>query len=228
MTDLKIPDSGYVGLAFIGRLKNKQYEALLAAIRAFEPVVYPATALERIVKSATKEDDAVAERIAESVAGMPLIQKRSDLSQADFLRRLEETLSARWKGDSEELSLIPTVLKRVRPILDIGSLSVSSEALKLAVDSPNSFSDASFAVDMRPVFYPDDESVGGVMLVATMRLSYFDGVDAREVCYSFDEVDLDSLFDEIESAKKKIISLKNLIKKSNIQFVPVTQGRRIK
>ncbi|KUZ70831.1 hypothetical protein WI36_20280 [Burkholderia ubonensis] len=189
-------------------------------------MVFHLRLLERIVERVTGEVGDGAARIAESASGVPLVYRRTGLPSDEFLALLAEELEQRWGSDSDEALLIPALLQRVAPLLEIDALAVSAQAITMAVDLPNSFAEAGFAVDLRPIFYTDDDEAKGVMLLTTLRLSYAVGSDTKEISLSLDEVDLDALSEAVQAVKQQVASSKQLIKQLGVPFVPVTAGRR--
>lgn len=226
MASLNLPENGYIGLGNIGQLSDEKYNALLAALQKFKPAVFHSKMLANIVQEATGLSGELASRAAESVVGVPLVYRKSSVPPEDFLRELADSLLERWKDDGVLVPLVPKIVERMTPLLQIEALSLSGLALAEAIDLPNSFSEALFSVDMRPLSYVGDNEVRGVMLISTLKLTYFGVSDSQEVSLTFDEVDLDALSDAIDDAKHKMELAKSLIGKADVSFVPVTASRR--
>jgi hypothetical protein len=101
-------------------------------------------------------------------------------------------------------------------------LTLTAKAYSVSWEYENRYCTARILTDLRPVFGPNAEDAPSALItVHTLRLTYHQGAETKEVYVALDRDDIDQLSVLLERAKKKEESLKKLSRQKDIALLEV-------
>ena len=121
---------------------------------------------------------------------------------------------------------------RLNQLFSFESLQKWAKALSLIRDQPKIFTDCRIISDVRPIYTDDpDKEPGAYVLFHTLKLSYSEDFDRKDVYFSLDSADLKIISDVISRAIKKRNSTTASLKKTGVPLydrsIPPVKNKNI-
>jgi len=212
---LQIPKEAEAGIRAIESLNEEAIEQLV-------------TALSHGPYSADFNEMATA--IAPSIKSIPIVQVRKILEalfRLSFLREMASVSFAPFLDDLMEgiyesspqfqESQHDFLKERFRRLLGIDALALPAKAMRLQRDGERLYCEARILSDIRPVFESDPKArPRGAVIGHNLRICFFDAGGHREFFVLLESADLKALKAVIDRAHAKDVTLRELLKQTNL------------
>jgi hypothetical protein len=221
MARLDIPEEYREGLAKFAALPDEAFQELFSALEGTPPALKYSDVARNVaakVKSIPGED---VEEIVEIIVSLNIVRHGADVTDGEFL---EDVLEGLDETDLEELHLTGAVREnfkgRFAKLLGTTSLKVAARVRSLQIEHDRRFCSARILTDIRPVFglNPEDSPMAAVV-TNTLRVSYHQDSELKDVYLVLTADDLKKLRESIERAEKKALSLKAVLDTAKVPYL---------
>lgn len=223
MASLRVPNEYVGGLAKFLKLSDKDAKKLFSLLEQSPGSKSPGSTLREAIASLAVVPKSDVDQMAEAVLSLYALWIHSNQSATE---RANEIAQAIDESAFEELKFGSDVRGRVQSRLNslfaLNSFVVVIKADAERFEYDRVFSKANVSTDIRPIFGASTEEAPKVaMLAHTLNIHYLHDGRHREFYVALDEVDLESLIEELESARLKADSLGAILKAANLtHFIP--------
>lgn len=213
LPNIQIPEVFRPGIAKLASLPDQSAAELLSALQASKPTLNARNMADGIstqTPSISRED---VKAIVETLVALCAVRFINSIPLAEFIDSVLGALSR-----YEKLKEINTETLRTRlPIfLQIDQLVLSAKAGALQRDHAAVFLAAHSITDIRPIFADSAGLPQGAVLVHTLKLSYLQENESRELFVAMDDQDLETLQKVINRSQEKGKALRVIIEKADL------------
>jgi hypothetical protein len=212
-----IPASYRGGFARIKRLSSADVETLVAAL---ESVPTPSglkeltSAVAQRMPNLTRGD---AESVLRTLFSLYVFLADEETPLSEYLSDLSGAMRATGRPDLQLSDQEKTDFEnKMRKLLTIKKVELSSKVQSLKLEYPCSFYDAIILTDIRPVFDDVNERPVGAAITHMLKIVYHESGDHKEFYVALEAEDLQKLKKVLQRAESKELSLKSLLKVSNV------------
>ncbi len=214
-TTIEIPKRHREGLTIVNSLPEDVFQRLVAAL---ETVIDP-NSVDETVPNADLPDVSIYE--VETVVHTVLSIYRVRAFRGQAVEPFVKDLSAAMETPVGDKYIAPEQREkfssRLEKLLSIDRLLTFSKALSLQYEKGFVIFGARILTDLRPVFRDDaDAGASGFLLMHTLKISYNEQGDHRELYFSLDESDLKQIKDALQRAETKAAQLRQLMRSKSI------------
>ena len=208
---IAIPARQRKGLTFISGLSDAAFEQLVAALAA---AANPRTALETVMAADIPQvpPDQL-ETVVQTVSSIHQVRAFRGQQVKPFIRDISAAMETPI-DDSPVIApeQLDTFSSRLEKLLGIERFLTFSKALTLQYESGFVIHGTRILTDLRPVF-PDDADAGasGFLLMHTLKISYSEHGEPREIYFSLDASELKQIKDAFNRAETKAAQLRKLM-----------------
>ena len=212
---LPVPRPVQKGFDILVALPKSAFEELLSAVNEIHPVPEPQLLLDRLASLVTSIDADSLKEISQTIV--------SFVSGIGTLGLTEEEFTdAIVRGSAEDLTSSKQKLIRGRllNLFQAVPLMLTSKAVDLRNEAPNTFVSARVLTDIRPIFHDDPtKAPGGLIIIHTLKLVFHSGSHHRELYVGIDEQDMAQLHEVLSRAEVKSQSLISMLKSGEFHLI---------
>jgi hypothetical protein len=213
---ITIPQRNRAGLSKLLALSAGAFGDFVHALEAQPPGLgLPIDAPEAINLPEIPETDI--DQIVTAIVSLSVVRWSRDIHVDSFVSDVADAIATfNPAGSSEETK------QRLRTILQIESLLISSKAITVFTDYQRTLHASKVLTDLRYVFRsdPDDEPYGAV-IAHLLRLTYHEDTEHKEFFVAMDDGDLRRFKDVIERAEKKARTLRRKLDTEHTAYLGI-------
>ncbi len=212
-----IPAPYRQGFANIKKLSPSDLNSLVVALEKAKSAGRVKDVTNAVIKDVPTLNRSDAESILRTLFSLyafiadeetPLSEHLSELTSAmQASGRKELTLSEEEKVEFEQ---------RLRKLLSVKTVLISSKVERLRLDYPNTLHDAKILSDIRPIFDNPNEPPVGCAIAHTLEIEYHESGEHKEFYVVLDDDDLQKMKRIVQRAETKSASLKTLLKSAGL------------
>lgn len=225
MAEIRIPEEYERGFLEIRELSEGQIEELITVLDNTPPVLNSENLQSRVVSVTESIDSEDLEPIVETLVSLYALRDAMNLEVPEFADIICDAVDASGVGglefaNDEERAFFEARLIR---LLGVNSLDVAARAADLLYEHEHTIhGTARVLSDIRPIFGVDPEAPprGGVV-VHTLKISYHEGRQIKELFVALDSVQVDELIGVLGRASLKGESLRRMLEAANVPHVEV-------
>jgi hypothetical protein len=218
---LKIPPDSQRGLRKLCSLTIEAADRLLSAIKSAAKKVESGTIdpLSLPVVPGIPQSDVV--EIAETIVSLYQVRAGADVSVEEFVSDVCDFLLT---PESQEFHIsekeVAAVTKRLVKVLNVDVLSLSAKAAVLRYEHERTLCSVRILTDARPVYGNDPtEAPRAIVIFHMLKIAYHETEKVKELYFSLDEIDLESLKTAVLRAELKAASLKQALAAADIAVI---------
>lgn len=196
-------------------LSHEQKEQIISVVKNSEVGLMPSGLASKL-----KEDLQIPELDTDGITQVLLnlqgAQRKLSLEGEDFHQVLKDTYS---KLDNPGFS-INQFLDNLEFLLSASgeNATATSHVLRIMNENQNVFISSSFNNDIRPIFLNQTSTITGVVIIHNLKITYSTSEEEKEMYFSLDDLDLQSLRASLDLAEKQSQALKSVVDKPFIDI----------
>jgi len=101
-------------------------------------------------------------------------------------------------------------------LLSLDTVALASKVSEVRIDYPKTFHDAKIFTDIRPIFAKPEERPMGASITHILKIEYHEDSEHKSFHVALDAEDLQKMKKVFQRAETKALSLKSLLKTSNL------------
>ena len=220
MARITIPQRNRAGLSKLLALPSEAFDKLVSSLASQPPKLdLSVTALDQITISGISK--AELDGILSSVVSLSIVRSSRDASLEDFVGDVAEAIS-----DFDSAGQSDDAQRRLKKILGLDSLLISSKALTIFTDYQQTIHTSKILSDLRYVFKTDpNEEPYGAVIVHLLKLTYHEDADHKEFFVAMDDNDLRKLKKVIERAEKKAHTLRRKLDAEKTEYLGASERK---
>jgi hypothetical protein len=224
MKTLRIPKQYEGGLVLLKQLPENSFRELVDALTNSPPVFDGALLIRHLASSVKMVKEKDLNDLMEAVISLRMAQSDLDLSTADLVKSLCETMK---KSDKEHLKLndeeCDTFHSRLSTLFAIESVTYPVKTSEIISDHDHIFVRARVVSDIRTVFGPDTEQLPkGAAIIHMLNIEYQQGARTEKIYMAMDAQDIRSFILTLQRALSKEANLKRLLDVAKITYIEET------
>lgn len=217
LTITSIPAPFRPGLASIKRLPVSAFDQLVAALERAQIVGDLKNLTSAVLQQVPSLGQQEIEDILRALFSLSSLVADEDTPLSENISSLARAMQASGKPELElSESERAEFEKRLEKLVAIRTVVITSKVMRLRVDYPIIFHEASILTDMRPVFDNPEERPLGFSVSHTLRIAYHENGEHKEFFVILDDDDLGMMRKAIQRAEAKALSVRSLLKVSNL------------
>jgi len=186
-------------LAYLAGLDSSRSADLLTKLTSLTPRVFPVGALKQLVADFTDSSHS-AEQIARAIQALHYTrQSFATISDVEFVDEAARAVLAN-DGVAPDESRLRALLGQ---LLSLRAVAVSTKSSRVVLDNERHMHDVTLYSDLRPVFDLGGTAIDGYVLIHTLKISYSEQDEDRDLYFYVDEADLAALEETVSRARRK-------------------------
>lgn len=216
---VRVPEAAKKSLAQAMALGATTYSSLLEAMRS-APTFLLVDDLARDVGTKANLPEAQTKEVVTLLANLYRVRELSGLSAEAFSDEVVQGAKTAGVPDAEATDIGAFKAFLVEALQLDQPLGVTSKVLDVMVQHDRVYCAARVLTDIRPVFGADiNDGPQAAVLVHTLKLTYHDGPEMRDVFFAMDRSDIEGLRGALERAMKKEQTLRDFANRANLRLV---------
>lgn len=228
MAGLSIPEEYERGFVEIRALEEDQVQELVSALKN-EPTTLDRVELQRRIEMNVGDNiPRDLGSIIETLFSLYALRDDMGLALPDFIEVVSEMVDYSYIeelefADEEDRERFEAKLTQ---LLGVDSLDIAARATDILYERERTIHGRPRVfTDIRPIFEAGPEpSPRGAMVVHTLKISYHEGRQIRELFIALGTDNVSELVDALERAKSKADALKEFIGGTDVQYIEGNQG----
>ncbi|MFA5040072.1 MAG: hypothetical protein WC464_00360 [Bdellovibrionales bacterium] len=151
------------------------------------------------------------QEVIQNLISMNVGRLSKNVPADEFVKEVIIVLKENGKTVSEKAG------ERLTELLDLNSLFYSSRASDLQQECGNLFLDSRILSDVRMVFNKDCSAAAGAVIMHSLKIEYFQGMNRKEFFLTLDADDISKLKDVLKRAEDKEKILNTMIIKAELE-----------
>jgi len=212
---VSVPEPLRRGLQTIATLPEQTFQALMSALKTIPLEIRQHRVFPDVTVPGLEEGQTQA--ILQTVFGMVIGRAQPRVTVADAVEGLVDSVSRLIKDDQ-----IETFRRRATEILSLEALDLITRANNVLLEHSCTYSNARIISDIRAVFGDDvTRQPEAAVIVHMLNIVYYSAGRRENMSVALDEKDIDNFIIVLERARSKNNTLKETIKKINLQYIGV-------
>ena len=199
---VRIPESAFPAFQGLVDLLDTEFDELLSSLEQT-----PAGLLRKDFVAAVifrVPSLSLAERIVEELLGMLVAASDTDLSLDEFAAEVSdaalEIKSPNFSLSREKRDLLKN---RLTTAFKAKGLRITAKAESVFSDTDKTFHSARVLTDLRPIFDEQASEISGAVVMHNLRIRYYEDLRIRDIYFSLEPAELESLLKVLQRALKK-------------------------
>ena len=214
MAKIKIPEHYITILERISAMQEAHYEDLRSALGKTDASL-DISLIEKQTREHLQSDIANLKDIIQALIGMNAVRVGSEISLEDFAEDIVSALEFRHDFLKDSIEV---VLPRLKALLGIHCITLSSHARDIQHEYADVFHTARVLTDLRPLFNSSGAEIDGMMVVHNLEIEYFHGKEYKNMFFALDDADLTKLRKALDRAEAKSATLEQVIKQGKWRY----------
>jgi hypothetical protein len=220
-----IPEKRREGFAVIARLNKESVQELSQCLAQIPVKLFDRESIIHEVVSANLKliDVKNVTSVVETILSLffPFIESGKPIQAflAEILDAIDESINSKdlILNDDERRNLAENLLS----LLSVQSIGLAAKASSVMFENERSFLSSKVICEIRPIFEMEKDTIGGAVIVHTLRIEYFKKAndDQEEFYIQLDDDDIDDLIFKLERTKSKSTKIKEMLSASSIPHI---------
>jgi hypothetical protein len=224
-SSLTIPEARREGFVAISSLTMDVINELTQCLEQIPASLFdPDSVVEKVITAKLKliDEEKVA-LVVETALTLfsPLIESGKPIQEFldDLIEATNEAVAAGELNINEDGKI--NLRDNLFALLTVPSIGLSAKATSVLFENERSVLSSKLISEVRPIFGIEEDSIGGAVIVHTLRLEYFAKGDGCQNNFyiQLDDSDLDDLIFKLERAKNKSLKIKEMLRLSSTPLI---------
>lgn len=217
---LRIPEHRLEGFIKLSKMSNDAFKEFFHEIAKADSKTNSEELIRSLVASLKLTSEKDASGITKTVQSLfaPIITNGKPIGDfvEDILVALDNQDKAKLSNEDKE-----TLRVRLNALLTIPGLSIKAKAMSVYYENERTYTSARLLSEVRPIFGLEDDSIGGVVVLHTLKIQYLEQESDKEIFFALDDADLDQLIKTLEREKNKTNKIRKLFSEKSIQILEI-------